>query len=428
MRLSLPYGTGTCEADLDWGQCLGVLNISDTSPITDVQESARQAIEHPIGLQGNLETLLYPGDSVAIVVSDSFRNTGVEQILPVLLKALARARIREEDIQFFFASGSHRPPTAGEQQRILGESVYEQYRDQLHLHTPGDPDNLSFAGTTSRGTPVFVNKRARACTHIILTGAVVLHYFGGFGGGRKSVVPGLASLETIARNHSLNLHPVRPELNPDVRIGVLDGNPVAMDMLEGARLCGVRFIINTVLDREQRIAGIFAGELDAAHRAAADFARQLFAIPIAKKADLVIASAGSAKNFIQSHKALFNAWQALAPNGRIVFLCPAAEGFGGDKFVQWLALGSRESIIEELRKNAEINGQTALSTLEKAPKCVMLTGLSASDTAKLGARRAETLEEALNIARAELAAEGCVDPSYYVMPSASYTVPMLEEE
>lgn len=425
MRLSLPYGADISEADLDWGRCLGVLDISDTPPIERVDEAARQAIEHPIGLEQHLYAMTRPGDTIAIVVSDAFRNTGVEQILPVLLAGLAQAGIREMDIQFFFATGSHRPPNEVERERILGPEVYARFKHQAFCHNPSDPDNLVFVGTTSRGTPVSINKRAHACTHLILTGAVVLHYFGGFGGGRKSVLPGLASLETIARNHSLNLHPERAELNPDVRIGVLDGNPVAEDMLEGARLCGVRYIINTVLDRHQRIAGIFAGELDAAHRAAADFARRLFAVTITQKADLVIASAGTAKNFIQSHKALFNACQALAPHGRIVFLCRAPEGFGGDKFSRWLGLGSREAIIAELRKNAEINGQTALSTIEKGPKCVLVTELSDSEIARLGSRRAETLEAALAVALEELAREGCADPSYYVMPSASYTVPIM---
>jgi len=425
MRLSLPYGTGLCEADLDWGRCLGILDISDTPPIERVDEAARYAIEHPIGLERNLYDFVRPDDTVAIVVSDAFRQTGIEQILPALLDGLTRSGIRERDIQFFFATGSHRPPTEAEQERILGPAVFARYKHQAFSHDPGDPENLVFVGTTSRGTPVSVNKRARACAHLILTGAVVLHYFGGFGGGRKSLLPGLASLETIARNHSLNLHPVRPELDPAVRIGALDGNPVAEDMLEGARLCGVRYIINTVLDRHQRIAGVFAGELDAAHRAAADFARRLFAVPIAQKADLVIASAGAAKNFIQSHKALFNACQALAPHGRVVFLCRAPEGFGGDKFSRWLGLGSREAIIAELRKNAEINGQTALSTIEKGPKCVMVTELGASEVAKLGARSADTLDAALAVVREELAKEGCVDPFYYVMPSASYTAPML---
>lgn len=425
MHLSLPYGADVCEADLDWGHCLGVLDISDTPPIERVDEAARHAIEHPIGLEQNLYASVRPGDTIAIVVSDAFRQTGIEQILPVLLDGLAQAGIRDRDIQFFFATGSHRPPTEAEQEWILGPAVYARFKHQAFCHNPSDPENLVFVGTTSRGTPVSMNKRAHACTHLILTGAVVLHYFGGFGGGRKSVLPGLASLETIASNHSLNLHPIRPELNPDVRIGVLDGNPVAEDMMEGARLCGVRYIINTVLDRHHRIAGIFAGELDAAHRVAADFARRLFAVPITQKADLVIATSGAAKNFIQSHKALFNACQALAPNGRIVFLCRAPEGFGGEKFSRWLGLGSREAIIAELRKNAEINGQTALSTIEKGPKCVLLTELSDSEIEKLGARRAETLEAALALVREELANEGCGDPSYYVMPSASYTVPMV---
>ncbi len=143
------------------------------------------------------------------------------------------------------------------------------------------------------------------------------------------------------------------------------------------------------------------------------------------RADLVIASAGAAKNFVQCHKALFNAYQALAPGGCIVFLAEAPEGFGGGKFAAWLRLGSREAIIAELRKNAEINGQTALSTLEKAQQAIMVTALKDGEVALLGARRAPTLDAALALARDTLAQRGIDAPSYYVMPSAAYTVPFF---
>ncbi len=307
----------------------------------------------------------------------------------------------------------------------MGAEIYARFKERAFSHDPDDASQLVFLGHTSRGTRVSVNRRVHESKRIIATGTVVLHYFGGFGGGRKSILPGIASTEAIAHNHSLNLHPSEPRLNSDVAIGRLDGNPVAEDMLEGARLCGADFIVNTVLNRQQKIAGVFAGELDAAHRAATAFARQLYATPIARKADFVLATAGSAKNFIQSHKALYNAAQCIGPHGKIVFACPAPEGFGGHKFGQWLALGSPEAIIAELRKNAEINGQTALSTIEKAPRSIFITGLGEPEMAMLGARRAAGLPEALAMLREDFARQGVDKPSYYVLPSASWTVPML---
>jgi len=196
-------------------------------------------------------------------------------------------------------------------------------------------------------------------------------------------------------------------------------------MLEAARMVPVLGIVNTVLNRDNAIAGVFVGGLEAAHRAACDFAASLYCVPVSEPADLVLATAGKAKNFIQSHKALFNAYQALNPGGRMLFAARAQEGYGGNKFQQWLSLGTRAAVIEELRRNAEINGQTALSTLEKAPSAVMLTELDDAQVALLGARKAPNIQAALDMLRRELAEQGIDQPTYYYMPSAPYTVPMV---
>ncbi len=250
------------------------------------------------------------------------------------------------------------------------------------------------------------------------------YYFGGYGGGRKALVPGIAGAETIAHNHAMNLHPVEDRLDPAVRIGALAGNPVAEDMLEAARLCPCTGIINTVLNRAGAIAGVFAGELEAAHRAACTLARDLYAVAVERRADLAIAAAGPVRNMLQSHKALFNAYQALAPGGRLVFVAAAPEGFGGNQYEAWLRLGTPEAVIAELRKRAEINGQTALSTLEKAPHALFVTELEAEAVGLMGGRKARDLAHAIDRAREELAAAGVAQPHVLVMPSAAYSVPV----
>jgi len=423
MRIAMPYDESAQEAALDWARNLGVLDVTDVPPVSGVTRAAREAFRRPIGMQHAAFDGIRPGAEVVIVVSDSFRKTRIHEILPAMLEELEQAGARERDISFLYSTGSHRPPTGDEQRAILGEAVYDRFQGRAYAHDPADKENLVFLGRTSRGTPVSLNRRLVEADHVIVTGTVVLHYFGGFGGGRKSLVPGLAGLDTIAHNHALNLHPTENRLNPDVRIGVLEGNPVAEDMLEGARLCRVDCIVNTVLNRAGAIAWLYVGELDAAFRAAARFARDLYAVPIEERADLVIASAGSARNFVQCHKALFNAYQAVKPGGHIVFLAAAPEGFGGNKFAQWLRLGSRDAIIAELRKNAEINGQTALSTLEKAAATTFVTRLSDEEVRWMGGRKAATLAEALEQVRADLANAGVDSPACYLMPSAAYTVP-----
>ncbi len=422
MELKLLYGAEPVQGSIDWGRCLGVLDIAEGPSTHDAEEIIQQAILHPIGLEQDIFQIVQPGETVAILVSDSFRETKADLILPFLIEGLNARGIRDEDIFFVFATGTHRAPNPDEQAHILGQAMYERFRGRACLHDPRDEANLVEVGVTSRGTHMRINRRVHEADRIISTGAVVLHYFGGFGGGRKSILPGISAIDTISHNHAMNLDPNEDRINPDVRIGAMEGNPVAEDMLEAAKLVHVDYIINTVLDRHGQIAAVFAGELDAAHRAATEYAWRLYALPIREQASLVIASSGPARNFVQCHKALYNAYQAVKPDGRIIFLCQCREGLGGEQFVKWLRLGSREAIIAGLRQHSEINGQTALSTIQKSPIALLVTNMGEAEVGLLGARKAASLDAALDMARAELPE----NPTYYVMPSAAYTVPFLE--
>lgn len=427
MEFTLPYGTASLAASIDWGRCIGILDVGGAAALPQPERAVRDALRHPIGLGRGLNETVHPGETVAIVVSDAFRKTGAHLFMPVLLDVLNAAGVPDASVTAVFATGAHRPPTKEEQREILGDNAYRRLQDRLFLHNPDDDANLVFLGVTRRGTPVRLNRRVVNSDRIIATGACVLHYFGGFGGGRKSIVPGIAGRDTIAHNHAMNLHPVEGRLNPAVRIGVMDGNPVAEDMLEGARLANVDFVLNTVLNRDGKIAGVFAGEMEAAHRAAAEYARSLYVVPIEEQADVVIAAAGNTRNFVQTHKALYNAYQAMKPGGRIVLAAHCEEGLGSVTFEDWLRLGAPADIIAGLRRQSEINGQTALSTVHKGPSTLLVTALPDEAVALLKARKAATLEQALATARSELAASGVEDPTYYIMPSAAYSVPVREK-
>jgi len=401
------------------------LDVAPVPALSDPPGVLRKGLRAPIGMDKGALAGIGRGEHVAIVVSDSFRNTGMAELLPVLVEEVLRRGVAKKDLRFLVATGVHRPPTVDELRRILGADIHAEYAGQCYSHVPDDAEALLFAGSTSRGTPVWLNRRLMEADRVILTGTVVLHYFAGFGGGRKSIVPGLAGLQTIAANHSRNLHPYEDRLNPEVRIGRLGGNPVAEDMEEAADFAPVEFIVNTVLNRENGIAGLFVGDRKAAHEAACAFAARMYEAPLSHAADLVIASAGAARNFVQSHKALFNAYQAMKPGGRIVFLTPAREGLGAAGFREWLGLGSERAVMRRLRESAEINGQTALSTLEKAPSAVMVTEMDGAEVVLTRARKADSLQAAVDQCLAELSAAGVRNPSVCLMPSASCTVPKL---
>lgn len=422
ISVKLPYGGDTIATSIDRAKWLRILDVKPVAPKDDPAGAVRHALGGPVGMYTSLKR--ERGDTWLILVSDSFRQTRADIMLPELLRVLRKMNADDRHVSILFSTGVHRAPTIDEQKKILGEEVFARLAGRIHCHDAYDAAAHERVGITCKGTPVEINRRVLEADHVIATGTVVLHYFGGFGGGRKSIVPGVASAATIAANHSLNLHPCDDRLDPAVRIARMDGNPVAEDMFEAASMVPIDFILNTVLTRDSQIAAVFCGELDLAHRKACEFARDMYAVPIDERADLVIAASPHTKNFVQTHKALYNAYQAMRPGGRIVLAAPCPEGLGSERFAKWLALGDRTKVIAELRKNSEINGQTALSTLEKAPSALFVTEMSNDDVAKLGGRKAANLENAIDTALTELAHDRVVSPSVYVMPTAAYTVPM----
>ena len=421
--LSLPWGGGMVTACHEALDLLGTLTVSEAPALPDPAVVLRRQLDTPLGINGPALAPLVPGARVCVIVSDATRRTGMHLLLPALLDAVAQRGVRRKDIRFLVATGVHRAPTEDELDFILGEDVHREYADRILCHQADDAASLRLTGQTRRGTPVWINRAALETDFLVVTGTVVLHYFAGYGGGRKAVVPGIAGRATIAANHSLNLDPCSDRLNPAVRTGVMAGNPVAEDMAEAAANVPVHLCINTVLNRQGDLCGVHAGSLEAAHAAACLQAAALYRIPLREPADLVVASAGKAPNFLQSHKALHNAWQARRPGGLVLFLAPCPEGLGGSGFSRWLALGSPGAVIAGLREGAEINGQTALSTLEKTPHTVLVSQLSSGDLALLGVPPARTFQAGLDLCMARLRAAGILRPTVIVMPEAAYTVP-----
>lgn len=412
------------NANVRW---LGTLQpANEPPPMTEVD--IRQTLTKPIWPNNNGPTLLDAvkhGASTGIVVSDQTRYTGMAAVLPIMLDEWARRGVLEKDLFFLVATGTHRGPTAAELTEILGADVQRRFEGRIFVHNADDDANLVEVGRFRDGQRIRVNRRAMEADCLVLTGTASYHYHAGFGGGRKAVVPGLASRDTIAYNHSRTLDPHADRMHPNVEIGRLDGNPVAISMIEAARLCEPDIIINTVLTPSDKLVGLFSGELDAAHRAACRMVGQVSRVDITEAADLVVASAGRAPNWIQSHKALFNASRAVKPNGRIVLVAPCHEGLGNERFRHFVRIRDLSAIYRELRTTAEANGQTALSTRVRGERTILITELSETDRADLGIEAAATLDEAIATSLSRLRADGVTHPSCRFMPEAMHTVPFV---
>ena len=275
---------------------------------------------------------------------------------------------------------------------------------------------------------VFLNRKAVEADRLVLIGSASFHYHAGFGGGRKSIVPGIAGRETIAFTHSLTIDPAEDRICPGVAIGALDGNPVSETMFECAMLCPADFIVNTVLAPDGSLAGVFAGEMDIAHRAACRLVEKISKVDISNKADFVIASAGSASNWIQSHKAFYHAHLAVHDRGRVILEAKCPEGIGNERFRYWVQKRNLAEIYSGLRQSPEVLGQTALSTRERAPRTVLVTQMNQNDLNDLGIRSVKTMADAVKIVLEDLASTGIKHPSYYLMPDALYVVPFPEKD
>ncbi|QXE89445.1 nickel-dependent lactate racemase [Geomonas subterranea] len=341
------------------------------------------------------------GDRVVIVTSDVTRPTGSEIYLPLLVSRLNSVGIKDRDIEILIALGIHRKQTPAEHKRIVGE-LYG--RIKVTDHDCDDPGELVYLGDTMRGVPVEVNRRVTEADRVILTGAVTFHYFAGFGGGRKSILPGVSSRKSCMASHFSLLNPEEGGgRHPKAVTGSLDGNPVHEAMLEACGMVAPDFVLNTALGPDKHIIAAFAGEWRDAHLCGCRFYKDTFSAPIDEKGDLVVVSCGGFPkdiNLIQAHKSMEYASRALKPGGVMILLAECRDGYGNATFFNWFGHETCAELESALRKRYEINGQTAWSVKEKAERfrIVLVSKLPAEEVRTMGMIPATTLDEALQLA------------------------------
>lgn len=278
-------------------------------------------------------------------------------------------------------------------------------------------------GVTDRDTPVEVNRALKDFSRVILTGAIGFHYFAGFTGGRKSICPGLASARTIEATHVLALDFERGARRAGVGTGKLDGNAVNEECERVAALIEPRFTVNSVVDQRGRVVSVYAGHWRAAHRAGCEEYLATHSIGIAERRDLVIVSCGGAPwdiNWIQAHKALEMAAQAVTEGGTIVLLAECGDGLGRADFLKWFAENDSRVLAARLRENYEVNGQTAWSLMDKTEryKIFLISELPDEQVRSMRMIPAHSLAEVTN--QIDNAAKG------FILPRGAALLPRLQ--
>jgi nickel-dependent lactate racemase len=286
------------------------------------------ALDKPLG-GGRLPDYGGAG-SAAIAINDKTRPVPHGHLLPPLLRRLEGLGLAPEAITLLIATGAHRPMPPDEFERVVPAAVLARY--PVYCHDADDTANLVHLGATSRGTPVWVNRRFVAADLRLVVGNVEPHQFQGFSGGAKSAAIGLAGRETIDRNHALMT-------DPRARLGRYADNPARQDVEEmGARI-GVQFALNAVLNGQKQIAHAVAGAPRAVMAAAMPLSRQVSQAAVTAPFDLVIASAGGHPkdlNLYQAQKALAHAALVTRDGGTVIVVAACPEGAGSQRYVDWM--------------------------------------------------------------------------------------------
>ncbi len=360
MELSFGFGAGTQKVQVPDENLMGVLHANEVELGLTGEAEVRRALSQPIG-SPRLKEIVHPGEKIAIVTSDITRPMPTYKVMPALLDELYAAGVAREDITLVFALGSHRKHTDEERKKLAGERAFAEI-----ACVDSDPADCVHMGVTAAGTPVDVTRVVAEADRRICLGNIEYHYFAGYSGGAKAIMPGVSTRDAIQANHSMM---VRPE----ACAGSLETNPVRMDIEEGGAICGIDFILNVVLSEHKEIIRAVAGDSVKAHRAGCAFLDTLYLKKLPHGADIVLVSQGGAPkdlNLYQTQKALDNARHAVNPGGVIVLIGSCKEGLGERVFEEWMTKSeSPRAMIERIGRDFQLGGHKAAAiamTLEKA--------------------------------------------------------------
>ena len=413
MQVKLAFGKTHQETTVEDRRIVAVLTpnaLEQTGPRG--QDAVRNALANPIGTP-RVGEIVRPGESVAIITSDITRPFPSWQVLPLLLAELETAGVKMRDVTVVFALGSHRGHTEAEMRKLVGDTVFERVRC-----VDSDPKDSVRMGVSSRGTPYDVFRPVAEARRRICLGNIEYHYFAGYSGGAKAIMPGVCTRDAIQLNHSMM---VRDEAHA----GKLEANPVREDIEEVLAFCPVDFILNVVLDEHKEILHAVGGHAILAHREGCAFLDRLYKISVPKRADIVLVSPGGFPkdiNLYQAQKALDNAKHAVRDGGVIVLCASCAEGLGEKVFERWMTTcPSTRFMTEEIQRHFELGGHKAAAIGMVMQKCrvFLVSDLPQEFVSKIFFTPYATLDEAYRAAR-ELLGENA---SVTVMPFGGSTLP-----
>lgn len=412
MKLEFGIGTRIETVEVPEQHLLEILEPNEVTVARRGVEAVDYALENPIGAP-KLRELLQPGQKVAIITSDITRPMPTATVMPSLLDEIYRTGVRPQDVTLVFALGSHRPHTEEEKRKLAGERAYHEINIE-----DSNPNDCIHLGTTKAGTPVDITRTVAEADVRICLGNIEYHYFAGYSGGAKAIMPGVSTREAIQCNH-------RFMVDDRACAGNLEDNPIRSDIEEAAAICGIDYILNVVLDEHKKIIYAVAGDVTKAHRAGTAFLDTLFLKRLQKRADIVLVSQGGAPkdlNLYQTQKALDNSKHAVREGGTIILIGSCKEGLGERTFEEWMTKSeSPEAMIERIGRDFQLGGHKAAAiamVLQKAD-IILVSDLPDDFVKSIFLKPAHSAQEAFDEAIKKYGPEATV----IAMPYGGSTLP-----
>ncbi|MBM7555406.1 nickel-dependent lactate racemase [Halanaerobacter jeridensis] len=414
--MKLKYGSEKVELDLDRLSQPQVLRPNEKEGVKTPQQKIEKKLKNPIDSAPLKELVTEKNpDSVVIIVNDVSRATPYKVMLPPLLEELHQQGVTKDEISLIIATGIHDPNTEEQNRRIFGDEIVDNYRLVSH-----DPDqNLADLGELSSGNQLYLNQEVLDADLLITTGVITPHYFAGFSGGRKSILPGVAGRDTIQFNHSRMVNLIGD-------LPAIEENPISQEMIEGAKLAGVDFILNVVTNSQQEIVEVVAGDLENAWLKGVRTSAEMYHVELEDKVDVAIVSAGGYPkdiNIYQAQKALDNADGVVKEGGTIVLLAECRNGLGEETFEEWLTEAEEpKDNVERIREKFILGGHKAFAiskvVLEK--DFILLSDFSQENTEMMFATKMDNLEQVLKEINQKYD-----DYTSIVLPQGGLTVPVI---
>jgi nickel-dependent lactate racemase len=352
MNIELPYGKGSLPLDVPDENLLEVVAPKEFIQPRQPELMIKEALQKPLGTD-RLSKTVSPGETVAIVIDDYTRPCPTKMLLPPVLEELRLAGVSDSDILIIVATGTHTPPSADVIKEIVGDRVYRNY-----MVTSNDVVNGEYVtvGKSGRGNEIQILKDFIEKDFKLLLGDIEYHYFAGYGGTRKSILPGISSKETIQRNHSLLFE-------KHSCMGVLKENMIHKEMNEAMHLAGVDFALSIVQNSQHRIVGAWAGNPEVVMDFGVKLIDSMYRRKIKERPDIVITAANGDPhdiNLYQAMKAMYTACQVIKENGVIILVAECKQGHGSQLYIDWLEkYKTAQEIRDALNKNFIIGAHKA---------------------------------------------------------------------